>query len=142
MEAMKAKVRKDGYVTTIFGRKIHFPGVSSKNPAERAFVDRASINAPLQGSAADIIRRAMIRMDDALADAKLSAKMLLQVHDELVFEAPESEVAATMPLVAKVMERASEPAIKLSVPIQVDARAAGLNPNYQPAKDGMRRTSA
>ena len=92
--------------------------------AERAFVDRASINAPLQGSAADIIRRAMIRMDDALAEAKLSAKMLLQVHDELVFEAPEGEVAATMPLVAKVMERASEPAIKLSVPIQVDARAA------------------
>jgi DNA polymerase-1 len=124
MEAMKAKVRKDGYVTTIFGRKIHFPGVSSKNPAERAFVDRASINAPLQGSAADIIRRAMIRMDDALAEAKLSAKMLLQVHDELVFEAPEGEVAATMPLVSKIMERASEPAIRLSVPIQVDARAA------------------
>jgi DNA polymerase-1 len=124
MEAMKAKVRRDGYVTTLFGRKIHFPGVNSKNHAERAFVDRASINAPLQGSAADIIRRAMIRMDEALAKEKLTARMLLQVHDELIFEAPESEVNATIPLVAQVMEAAPEPAVKLSVPLQVDARAA------------------
>jgi DNA polymerase-1 len=124
MEAMKAKVRKDGYVTTLFGRKIHFPGVNSKNPAERAFVDRASINAPLQGSAADIIRRAMIRMDEALAKEELAAQMLLQVHDELVFEAPESEVNATIPVVAEVMEGAPEPAVKLSVPLRVDARAA------------------
>jgi DNA polymerase-1 len=124
MEAMKAKVRKDGYVTTLFGRKIHFPGVNSKSHAERAFVDRASINAPLQGSAADIIRRAMIRMDEALAGNKLNAKMLLQVHDELIFETPESEVNATIPLVSQVMEAAPEPAVKLSVPLQVDARAA------------------
>jgi DNA polymerase-1 len=124
MEAMKAKVRADGYVATIFGRKIHFPGVKSSNPAERAFVDRASINAPLQGSAADIIRRAMIRMDDALAGKKLSARMLLQVHDELIFEAPESEVEATIALVSKIMEAAPEPAIKLSVPLEVEARAA------------------
>ena len=124
MEAMKTKVRKDGFVTTIFGRKIHFPGVNSKNPAERAFVDRASINAPLQGSAADIIRRAMIRMEEALAEKKLSALMLLQVHDELIFEAPESEVDKTIALVSEVMVNAPEPAIKLSVPLQVDARAA------------------
>ena len=124
MEAMKAKVRKDGYVTTLFGRKIHFPGVNSKSHAERAFVDRASINAPLQGSAADIIRRAMIRMDEALEKERLTARMLLQVHDELIFEAPESEVNATIPLVSQVMEAAPEPAIKLSVPLQVDARAA------------------
>ena len=89
---MKAHVREHGYVTTLFGRKIHFPQVKSGNPAERAFVDRASINAPIQGTAADVIRRAMIRMEPALAKAKLSAKMLLQVHDELVFEAPEEEV--------------------------------------------------
>ncbi len=124
MESMKTKVRKDGYVNTIFGRKIHFPAVNSKNPAERAFVDRASINAPLQGSAADIIRRAMIRMEDALAKAGLSARMLLQVHDELIFEVPDAEVEATLPVVTKVMERAPEPAIMLSVPLQVDARAA------------------
>jgi DNA polymerase-1 len=124
MDAMKAKVRKDGYVSTIFGRKIHFPGVNSRNPAERAFVDRASINAPLQGSAADIIRRAMIRMEDALAKAKLSARMLLQVHDELIFEVPDDEVAATLPVVKKVMEAAPEPAVRLSIPLQVDARAA------------------
>jgi DNA polymerase I len=124
MEAMKAKVRQDGFVTTIFGRKIHFPGVTSKNPAERAFVDRASINAPLQGSAADIIRRAMIRMEDALAEANLSARMLLQVHDELIFEVPDKEVGATIPLVSKVMEVAPEPALTLSVPLEVEASAA------------------
>jgi DNA polymerase-1 len=124
MEAMRQKVRKDGYVTTLFGRKIHFPQVNSKNPAERSFVDRASINAPIQGTAADIIRRAMIRMEPALAAARLSARMLLQVHDELVFEVPGSEVEATKPVVTRIMEAAAEPAVKLSVPLQVDARAA------------------
>jgi DNA polymerase-1 len=124
MEAMRQKVRKDGFVTTLFGRKIHFPQVNSKNPAERSFVDRASINAPIQGTAADIIRRAMIRMEPALAAKNLSAKMLLQVHDELVFEAPESEVEATRPVVTEVMESAAGPAVQLSVPLQVDARSA------------------
>jgi DNA polymerase-1 len=124
MEAMRARVRKDGYVTTLFGRKIHFPQVNSKNPAERSFVDRASINAPIQGSAADVIRRAMIRMEPALMKARLKTEMLLQVHDELVFEAPESEVEAVMPVITKVMEGAAAPAVHLSVPLQVDARAA------------------
>ena len=124
MDAMKAQVREHGYVTTLFGRKIHFPQVKSGNPAERAFVDRASINAPIQGTAADIIRRAMIRMEPALEKARLSAAMLLQVHDELVFEAPEEEVDATLPVVTQVMAKAAEPAIWLSVPLQVDANAA------------------
>lgn len=123
MDRMRAQVKTDGYVSTLFGRKIHFPQAKSSNPSERAFVERASINAPIQGTAADIIRRAMIRMEAALAEAKLSARMLLQVHDELVFEAPESEVAKTMPLVAGVMESAAMPAISLSVPLQVDAKA-------------------
>ncbi len=101
MDAMRAQVKQDGFVSTLFGRKIHFPQAKSSNPAERAFVERASINAPIQGTAADIIRRAMIRMEDALAAKKLSARMLLQVHDELVFEVPEEEVADTMPLVAR-----------------------------------------
>ncbi|CAN5289504.1 DNA polymerase I [soil metagenome] len=123
MEAMRRKVRVDGHVSTLFGRKIHFPAANSKNPAERAFVDRAAINAPIQGTAADIIRRAMIRMEPALKAARLQAGMLLQVHDELVFEAPESEVAKTLPVVTKVMEAAAEPVLQLSVPLQVDAKS-------------------
>ena len=123
MDEMRTTVRVHGYVTTLFGRKVHFPQVNSKTPAERAFVDRASINAPLQGSAADIIRRAMIRMEAALAAAGLSARMLLQVHDELIFETPEEEVEATMPVVARVMAGAAEPMVRLAVPLQVDAHA-------------------
>jgi DNA polymerase-1 len=89
----------------------------------RAFQERAAINAPIQGSAADIIRRAMIRMEDALAAAGLNARMLLQVHDELIFEVPEAEVAETLPVIRRVMEAAPEPAVRLRVPLQVDARA-------------------
>ncbi|MDQ0473789.1 DNA polymerase I [Labrys wisconsinensis] len=125
MDATKADCRANGYVSTIFGRKCHFPAINSKNPSERSFVERQSINAPIQGSAADIIRRAMARMDAALAGAKLSARMLLQVHDELVFEAPQEEVEAAMPVIAAVMEAAPEPALKLRVPLRVDARSAG-----------------
>ena len=124
MDATKSTARAKGYVTTIFGRKCHYPRINASNVSERAFNERAAINAPLQGSAADIIRRAMARMDDAVAKAGLSARMLLQVHDELVFEAPDDEIEATLPVVAKVMVEAPEPALKLHVPLQVDARAA------------------
>ena len=124
MDATKKTARANGYVTTLFGRKCHYPRINASNPSERAFNERAAINAPLQGSAADIIRRAMTQMDAALARAGLSAMMLLQVHDELVFEAPDDEVEATLPIVAKVMVDAPEPAVKLHVPLQVDARAA------------------
>jgi DNA polymerase-1 len=124
MEATKKIARANGYVTTLFGRKCHYPRINASNPSERAFNERAAINAPLQGTAADIIRRAMVRMDDALTKARLSAQMLLTVHDELVFEAPDDEVEATLPVVAKVMVDAPEPAVKLHVPLRVDARAA------------------
>ena len=124
MEATKKIARANGYVTTLFGRKCHYPRINASNPSERAFNERAAINAPLQGTAADIIRRAMVRMDDALTKAALSAQMLLTVHDELVFEAPDDEVEATLPIVAKVMVDAPEPAVKLHVPLRVDARAA------------------
>ena len=124
MEATKKIARANGYVTTLFGRKCHYPRINASNPSERAFNERAAINAPLQGTAADIIRRAMVRMDDALTKAGLSAQMLLTVHDELVFEAPDDEVEATLPVVAKVMVDAPEPAVKLHVPLRVDARAA------------------
>jgi DNA polymerase-1 len=125
MDATKQAAHDQGYVETIFGRRMHFPRIKSPNPSERAFLERASINAPIQGSAADIIRRAMIRMTPALAGAGLKARMLLQVHDELIFEVPSTEVDATLPVVRAVMEGAAEPAVRLTVPLQVDARAAG-----------------
>ncbi len=124
MDQTKKFAREKGYVETIFGRKCHYPRITASNPSERAFNERASINAPIQGSAADIIRRAMVRMDAALETAKLAAQMLLQVHDELVFEVPDNEVDATIALVRKVMEEAPHPLLSLAVPLHVDAKAA------------------
>ena len=124
MEETKAFCKKNGYVLTLFGRKCHYPDISAANASIRAFNERASINARLQGSAADIIRRAMVRIEPALAKAKLKAQMLLQVHDELIFEVPDDEVANTLPVITKVMADAPLPAVSLSVPLQVDARAA------------------
>lgn len=125
MDATKAQVRETGMVSTVFGRRIHIPAIHSKSGAERQFGERAAINAPIQGAAADIIRRAMIRMPGALSDAGLSTRMLLQVHDELVFEAPEAEAARAIPVIKRVMEGAAEPAVALTVPLVVEAKAAG-----------------
>ncbi|HEY4820166.1 MAG TPA: DNA polymerase, partial [Xanthobacteraceae bacterium] len=124
MEATKEFCRKNLYVNTLFGRKCHYPDIVNSNASIRAFNERAAINARLQGTAADIIRRAMIRMEDAFATHQLNALMLLQVHDELVFEVPEDEVSRTIPVIKKVMEGAAMPAVAISVPLQVDARAA------------------
>ncbi|MBV6659021.1 MAG: DNA polymerase I [Devosiaceae bacterium] len=124
MDDTKAFCREHGYVETIFGRRAHYPDIKASNPSLRAFNERAAINAPIQGSAADIIRRAMIRMEPALAEAGLNATMLLQVHDELIFEVPESEVEATLPVIEGIMVEAPNPALSLSVPLEVDARAA------------------
>ncbi len=124
MEETKAFCKKNGYVLTLFGRKCHYPDIVNSNASIRSFNERAAINARLQGTAADIIRRAMVRMDAALAKEKLNAQMLLQVHDELVFELPEGEVEKTLPVIKKVMEHAPMPALDLSVPLSVDARAA------------------
>ena len=124
MEATKAFAREHGYVETIFGRRAHYPEIKSSNPSVRAFNERAAINAPIQGSAADIIRRAMIRMEQALCDAGLQARMLLQVHDELIFETAEDEVEKSIPVIRDVMENAAMPAINMSVPLAVDANAA------------------
>lgn len=130
MEAQKELVKAQGFVSTIFGRKIAFSNVNTSKQAERAFIERAAINAPIQGSAADIIRRAMIRMEPALAEKKVAAEMLLQVHDELIFEVPEGTAETAMPVITQVMEGAAEPAVKLSVPLQVDAQAG---PNWDAA---------
>ena len=124
IEETKSFARKNGYVTTLFGRKCHYPDIGASNASIRAFNERAAVNARLQGSAADIIRRAMIRMDAALAKQKLAAQMLLQVHDELVFEVPDADVAKTLPVVTAVMVEAPMPALSLSVPLQVEAHAA------------------
>jgi DNA polymerase-1 len=124
MEATKRFCRQNGFVETIFGRRMHFPRIASPNPSERAFQERAAINAPIQGSAADIIRRAMIRMPAALRAENLSSRMLLQVHDELVFEAPDAEAERTMAVAKSVMEKAPAPAFSFKVPVKVDARAA------------------
>jgi DNA polymerase I len=124
IEETKKAAKAAGYVTTLFGRKCHYPEIGASNASIRSFNERAAVNARLQGTAADIIRRAMIRMDAALAQQKLAAQMLLQVHDELVFEVPDAEVAKTLPVVIKVMEEAALPALSLSVPLQVEAHAA------------------
>ena len=124
MNSARALVREQGYVTTIFGRKVHIPAIRGKSAAERSFGERAAINAPIQGSAADIIRRAMIRIPGALKAEGLTARMLLQVHDELVFEVAGAEVDQTMAVAVKIMEGASLPAVPLSVKLTVDARAA------------------
>jgi DNA polymerase-1 len=121
-------VRETGFTTTLFGRKTHFPSIRAKNQGERQGAERAAINAPIQGTSADIIKRAMVRMRPALAAEGLEGtRMLLQVHDELVFEVPEAEVAAVTPVIRRVMETAAEPAVKLDVPLGVDI---GTGPNW------------
>ncbi len=124
MDQMIHQVRLAGFVTTVFGRKVNVPAAKGRTPAERAFGDRAAINAPIQGAAADIMRRAMIRMPDALRTAGLKARMLLQVHDELIFEVPQAEVEAVIAVAKQIMERAAEPARSISVPLVVEVRAA------------------
>ena len=130
MDKTKAEVRQAGFVSTVFGRRIHIPAIHSKSGAERQFGESAAINAPIQGAAADIIRRAMIRMPTALAEAGLKTRMLLQVHDDLVFETPEAEADRAITVIKRVMETASDPAVALTVPLVVDARAA---PNWDAA---------
>ena len=120
MERIKTEARQAGYVETIFGRKCFIPGIRDPNPARRAGAERQAINAPLQGAAADIIKRAMGRLPAALAAAGLRARMILQVHDELLFEAPEAEIDATARLVKQVMEDACGPRCELSVPLVVE----------------------
>jgi DNA polymerase-1 len=116
MERTKKAAKETGYVETLFGRRCHVPGINDRNPSTRGFYERAAINAPLQGSAADIIKRAMIRVPGALAQAGLSARMLLQVHDELLFEVAEGEADETAALARRVMEDAAH----LTVPLTVD----------------------
>jgi DNA polymerase-1 len=120
MEMAREEAHRTGRVTTLFGRSCVINGINDRNPAMKAFAERAAINAPIQGGAADIIKRAMVRLPAALSDAGSSARMLLQVHDELVFEVKESELESTRAVVKRVMEGAAS----LSVPLLVDMGAA------------------
>lgn len=130
METTKQFARDHGYIETMFGRRCHLPNIRARNFSARAGSERAAINAPLQGAAADIIKRAMVRMPDALRGAGLQAEMLLQVHDELVFEVPEAEVEATSAVVKRTMETAPLPACAMSVPLVVDV---GVGVNWEAA---------
>ena len=121
MDGAVEQCRKAGLVETLFGRRIHLDAINAKNPMQRNYAERQAINAPIQGSAADIIKRAMIRVPPAIADAGLDARMLLQVHDELLFETPEDQVEKTIEVVKETMEAAALPALELKVPLVVDA---------------------
>ncbi len=123
MDETIAAARADGYIETIFGRRTHVAAINDKNHATRGYAERQAINAPIQGAAADIIRRAMVRVPGALKKAKLGARMLLQVHDELIFECPKDEADETCAVISKVMGEAPSPARNISVPLVVDARA-------------------
>ena len=129
MDAMKAKAREDGYVETLFGRRIYTPNINARGP-QRSYQERAAINAPIQGTAADVIRRAMIRVPAVLEAEKLSARMLLQVHDELVFECPKDEADPLIEHVRTVMESAADPVVQFATPLLVDA---GQGENWQAA---------
>ncbi len=120
MDTMKFKAKQDGYVETLFGRRIHTPNINSRGP-QRGYQERVAINAPIQGTAADVIRRAMIRVPAVLEAEKLSARMLLQVHDELVFECPADEADTLIAQVRAVMENAADPVVEFSTPLVVDA---------------------
>ena len=130
MNRMKVECRDKGYVETLLGRRCHIPGIRDTNAMHRAYAEREAINAPLQGSAADIILRAMIRLPPALEAAGLKAKLLLQVHDELVLEAPEAEANRTAGLVKEVMEGAPLPVLELAVPLVVET---GMAANWDEA---------
>jgi len=121
MSDMKLQAREDGFVETLFGRRLYIQGITSSNGAQRGFAERQAINAPIQGTAADIIKQAMVRMPKALCEAASPARMLLQVHDELIFECPKDAAEDAIMLIKQVMESASQPNLNLAVPLIADA---------------------
>ena len=111
-----AAARENGYVETLFGRRRYLPDINSKNATVRALAERNAVNAPIQGTAADIIKMAMINVDRKLTEASLKSKMVLQIHDELLFDVPEVETRTLMKVVKDCMENVME----LSVPLTVE----------------------
>ena len=123
MEEAKAEAREQGFITTLFGRKCHIKGIADRNQAVRGFAERQAINAPIQGAAADIMRRAMNKIPAAIAPIE-GARLLLQVHDELVFEVPQGKEGELIKVAKTTMENAAMPAVNISVPLVVEANAA------------------
>ena len=124
MEETKIKARDDKFVETLYGRRIHITDIASSNPNMRQFAERQAINAPIQGSAADIIKKAMIALPDVIASSGLDIKMLLQVHDELIFEVPDEQAERASALIREVMETAHKQVISLNVPLVAEAGIA------------------
>ena len=124
MDEAKQFAKVNHYVETLFGRRIHIPQIEDKNQAVRAFAERQAINAPIQGSAADIIKRAMIRLPAALRGENINADMLLQVHDELIFEVPEEQTDKAVAAITRIMEEAAAPVLSLKVPLIAEAGIA------------------
>ena len=124
MDEAKQFAKVNHYVETLFGRRIHIPQIEDKNQAVRAFAERQAINAPIQGSAADIIKRAMIRLPAALRGENIDADMLLQVHDELIFEVPEDQTDKAVAAITRIMEEAAAPVLSLKVPLVAEAGIA------------------
>ena len=123
-ERVLEEARRTQNVSTLFGRVRPIPDINSKNPNQRGFAERTAVNTPLQGTAADLIKIAMIRIDAAIRERGLSSRMTLQVHDELVFEVPEKEIEWMRLLVREHMEKVHE----LAVPLQVEM---GVGPNWR-----------
>ena len=115
--------RKNGYVKTLFDRKCHFPNINDKNHTLRTFQERACINAPIQGTAADVLRLAMIKIDNKIEEKNINANLLIQVHDELLLECQEKDVVNVQKQVSYEMEHASEPLLKFSIPLTVDIKS-------------------
>ena len=124
MDDAKQFARDHQFVETLFGRRIHIPQIAEKAPAMRGFAERQAINAPIQGSAADIIKRAMCRLPAALDAEHLEAVMLLQVHDELIFEVPDEQADRAVAVITSVMEQAADPVVSLKVPLIAEAGIA------------------
>ena len=116
LDATIEEARRSGRVKTLFGRRRYLPDINSKNPAARSAAERTAVNTPIQGTAADLVKRAMLRVDRALTARALQAKMLLQVHDELVLEAPPAELDSVGPLLVEEMKGAAD----LAVPLEVE----------------------
>jgi len=126
MDQIRAEAREHGFVETVFRRRLYLPDIQSRNPARRQYAERTAINAPMQGSAADIIKRAMIGIDDLLRRQFPDTRMIMQVHDELVFEVPEPQVEALRPEILRLMAGAA----RLNVPLSVET---GVGRNWDEA---------
>ena len=115
--------RKNGFVKTLFGRKCHFPNINDKNHSIKSFQERACINAPIQGTAADILRLAMIKIDKKISEKEIDANLLIQVHDELLVECADKLVSNTKKQISHEMENATDPLVKFSIPLTVDVKS-------------------